>query len=77
MTAFTKKAQAAAQRRIGRSQARIARSKAGPGLIPTEKGKREGKLLLGKAAAKNLIEATIKLNRLKRENQSTDSNNEE
>lgn len=70
MTNFTKKQQAEAQIHIGRQQGVVSRSESGPGIILTKKGKREAKLALGKAAAKNLIEGTIRLN------QTTDSNNE-
>ena len=73
MTNFTKKSQAQAKINIGKSQARISRTKKGPGRTIGKKSTRKAKLMIGKAAAKNLIEGTMEKNKL--QNQNTDSNN--
>jgi hypothetical protein len=54
---------------MGKKMARLSRGEEKITLVPTEKGQREAKLKMGKAAAKELINATMK------KNQNTDSNN--
>jgi hypothetical protein len=68
MTNFTKKQAGEAQVHIGHNQARLSRT-TGASMTPTKKGKRKSKLHLGAAAARNLIEGTMK------KNQNTDDNN--
>lgn len=66
MTNFTKKQLAEAQVHIGRSQAALSREKRPVRSKLFPKSERKRKLALGRGAAENIIQGTIKKNRLPR-----------
>lgn len=71
MTNFTKKQQAEAKRNVGRGKIDVGRSK-GRGAIGNLSN--QEKLAITRSGVKDLMEGTMELNRLKK-NQSTDGNN--
>jgi len=68
MTNFTKKQQAEAQFNLGKSQSRLSKQPASQRPIRSKlfpKGERKRRLALSKAAARNMVQGTIKKNRIK------------